>query len=1384
LDECSGDGHPSGLQIGIVPSVQILTREQSKSLSDKSATWSWQDSNDQGENAGGHHEKPPSVANVLASGVINYLLMFGLCCAYGMIMFDDVNAKHRGLAVKMNLCTAMVVGVLLAWKCGINVAIGGPDLNPAVFLGGFVATIAEDIAAQKGLEYPDKYRRLGPGGGKEVKFCTGAHEVMFKMECNEYHEELRATVVFAVLVSSAALGLMFFLSGRLHLTRYASYVPTCVMEAFMSCVGYKVFKYALKFCSYEARQFIPAAAIGVPLYFIKAYHIGNPAIVIPMMLFIPLGMFYIIVFGSGSGLSEVPDWMFPEVTNIPFWAAWTDGFVKFGSVNFSAWLKTMPELVIMLVVCYIDCLLKVLGTEGKLPVKVNKDRELQLFGAGNALTTVCGAPVGYMQLKFNVINYGILGNIKDRRGSWLYAILCGITFFTTIEHFNLLPRMFLGILLFFAGAGFVAENLWGSRKYLSMFEWGQIFLILAIFIITGTLLFAVLAGVILTCTDFIMTYAKVPCVARTPKKGAELSSVRRSLMLTESALHMENDWLLTVRLKGFVFFASAQSLVSQLRDIVEAEKNDVPQHQRLRFIVFDCGLMDGMDASTAKTLRKFKSDAETLKVRLLWTSVTDVLEKRLRTQELVDGEGQVFKLLDSALNSIESYVLGHRNKIQKRWVSLHANFLAEHQYNVARSIFDPFKDVFMIEAARHGCPLQFCIGMKIWSYQSLLWTPGMTGVGLFLVHTGSVALFRERPNADSTERLSPVAVYTSGWFLNREALLGMPTKFYALALEDGEVLTWSPKQWTVMNRERPRMTAEMQRTVMRQQDWDFERVDPSLRNSCTKEDSDGSKTLPEDMNLRLQGIHVARSLGNFNLYDPPKKGEPQTLPELPDSIRTDLKIAFKAFSMSPAEQSFSPINLAADSNLAPDHNVLAPSHGEGFVAPKMLLSLEELTARTADPNRKVETGSVLPWERVRHALLYAGIMGASLQDGKNQLSEEEFIRLGNEESMMKLSSQVVTKLQKLFQEFDVDKSGTMETEELAELMSKSFHHDISREQLENIGDEWHSGIEHMDCNRFLALVARLARMHEPDWQLLVGFRELMGTENCLDGSVLTSEMIRKMAPDLSEEDIAEMTWAADWRRNGSSKGLEFCDALTAVLHGLTAMNNMHGALGLQRSCSETSMAFRPQSAATAGTNSPITAQNLKAIRGGENEETTTHEEVLDADAKKLDIRVRMHLLLEEPSSSKAAEILFVVMGVFIMLSVFSMVVEPLLSPPGTVVTEVERQVWYGLEVFFTAVFTLEYVLRLSVCNALGTQTIFRFLIQPSNICDVVAILPFYIELLVSSDGEGFRLLRIVRLLRLTRITRIARLAKRNPLFGPIAMVMVVIWFIYLTTVES
>jgi len=140
------------------------------------------------------------------------------------------------------------------------------------------------------------------------------------------------------------------------------------------------------------------------------------------------------------------------------------------------------------------------------------------------------------------------------------------------------------------------------------------------------------------------------------------------------------------------------------------------------------------------------------------------------------------------------------------------------------------------------------------------------------------------------------------------------------------------------------------------------------------------------------------------------------------------------------------------------------------------------------------------------------------------------------------------------------------------------------------------------------------------------------------------------------------------------------------------------------------------------------------------------------------------------------------MGLMIIVSVLTLVLEPLTDDGHR--SHTEEDVWKGFEIFFTALFTIELLVRFCVADALGTQTMGGFCRQPGNICDFVAILPFYVELAVGQNEDQFRLLRIARLMRLSRVIKIAKLANRSSLFGPVAMVLTVIWGIYLKNVDS
>lgn len=65
-------------------------------------------------------------------------------------------------------------------------------------------------------------------------------------------------------------------------------------------------------------------------------------------------------------------------------------------------------------------------------------------------------------------------------------------------------------------------------------------------------------------------------------------------------------------------------------------------------------------------------------------------------------------------------------------------------------------------------------------------------------------------------------------------------------------------------------------------------------------------------------------------------------------------------------------------------------------------------------------------------------------------------------------------------------------------------------------------------------------------------------------------------------------------------------------------------------------------------------------------------------------------------------------------------------------------------------------------NVPRRKKVWMFVKQPMNIIDILAVAPFYIELLLADDGSGLVALRV---LRLCRLLRVLKLNKYNAAFG-------------------
>mmetsp|Transcript_65921 Transcript_65921/g.169648 ORF Transcript_65921/g.169648 Transcript_65921/m.169648 type:complete len:1614 (-) Transcript_65921:40-4881(-) len=1126
-----------------------------------------------GARSHGHGEKPHSLANAVASALINFLLMFGLCCAYGMIMFSDPSSsRHVGLGIKMNLGTALVFGLLLSKFSGVAVGIGGPDLNPVVFLGGLIETISVAIADDLGLSSLNPGRRLGGASGGSTSGplrCepewisamnagsdSGALSGDYGAACDKFHTQLRATAIFATAVSTAVFAAVFWLLGRFKLSRYVSFVPMSVQEAFLSCIGYKVFKYALKFCHYDLFQFIPAASIGVPLYFLKAYHIGSPTVMMPLGLLLPLGVFYAIIFGTGVGIdgAREAEWFFPVMENADWYSPWVDGFLKYDQININAWKSSLPDLFLMMVVIILDCMLKISSTEVKLPVKVDKDYELKLFGTGNVLTTLLGQSVGYMQLKFNVINYGVLGNVTDRRAGAIYALLCGICFFGTTDLINYLPRLFLGSLLFFAGAGFVCENLWGSRKYLRFEEWVEILVIVGIFVLTGQLLYAVGVGLLLTGVSFIRKYAAVPAVLGRPLRGSEVAThcVGVGVLAQRNFAHIADSWLLVTKLRGYVFFASVQRVTDRMMERIHAETS-YPTYQRMKYAIFDCAHLDGLDVSAAKAFKKLIAEAGTAGVHVYFCSLSPSLVEDFFMREIILDESYLFSQLGEAMLFVETQIMLYCTRLQSMWMNLHPAFHVNLQVQLANEGFDPFHGVLTCDASRVNGPWRYCSRMPITKYSTVLWLNGEAHQNLYLVHGGSVGLFHELPDYDSVngdDWSSPIKVCGHGAFLNVEALSRAQSKTCAVTLESGELVFWTQEQWWRMSREQPIMVRDILRAVMRQQtmesatgvqerkpqkelvNYASERSSVAFTPSVDMDESAGSMegTVTLDMDEPAGSKEEptsqwARQTSQWSsIVNPHSREQFRRQTSAPSAfVPTELEGILQELEAAASLADLGFFEPLSDDEVA-EHPPLSATMQRDLHNAFVTYATRDTAAsqptspmkgsRPGSPKRQFRPRSpkagsspgspmagslpepTLPYQSLEAALMYAGVFDSVLlfQEGHlTELTYAQFMEIAHFATMAKLSQKHLDIIHKIFQEFDFDGSNSLDPGELSQILHKTMHprYDINVETVDGIAAAFAVDDE-IDGPAFARVMSRYIKKHERRWLLLKGILDLTG----------------------------------------------------------------------------------------------------------------------------------------------------------------------------------------------------------------------------------------------------------------------------------------------------
>ncbi len=147
--------------------------------------------------------------------------------------------------------------------------------------------------------------------------------------------------------------------------------------------------------------------------------------------------------------------------------------------------------------------------------------------------------------------------------------------------------------------------------------------------------------------------------------------------------------------------------------------------------------------------------------------------------------------------------------------------------------------------------------------------------------------------------------------------------------------------------------------------------------------------------------------------------------------------------------------------------------------------------------------------------------------------------------------------------------------------------------------------------------------------------------------------------------------------------------------------------------------------------------------------------IKETDSMMLKVRKSIYSFLTDPSYSRGANIFSKVFILVIIGSVMEFVLETVYT---LTITEQQIKTFLAFEMFFNVVFSIEYFSKVLFFPDL--KQLPKFLVKPFWLIDLVSILPFYIELIITATG-GVGDVSVLRVIRIVRVFRIFRLLKAS-----------------------
>mmetsp|Transcript_6361 Transcript_6361/g.11332 ORF Transcript_6361/g.11332 Transcript_6361/m.11332 type:complete len:791 (-) Transcript_6361:482-2854(-) len=491
------------------------------------------------DNEGGHY----NVFHYLVYALINVIIAVPGLYGYASVIFNHPTFQpHMAKLSKFVVFSSLIHQLGFVLFSGLDFAIGTVQDAGLIFLSAMSNDIAESILSEGGTV-----------------------------------DEVVSTTLVILPLGTAALGLVLILLGKFRLLDIVSYLPMPVIGGYLAFIGYFCLEAGVALCigkpmstladwSYllDPKSLLLATPglLSAGILTIISRKATNDAILPITMVIIP-AIFYAVLLIFGITLDDARDsgWVGEEVPPVPVQDL--IDLVDLKLVHWGLVRKCVGTWVGMVFVVSFASCLDIAAVSIDMGEALDTNKEMVTVGTCNLMSGFCFGFTGSYIFSQTIFTYRT-GCHSRYIGMFIMAAYLAVCV-STINILQIAPLFFLGATLIFIGYDLLWEWLIDIRVKIFFMEY-MILLVTFVAIQIVGMDFGIVIGIVVALIEHVASTTRVSSMGRVLKRSRAVWSNDDWVVLQTHGYNVDDPKIVTLELKGPVFFGSSQKLLQEITD--------------------------------------------------------------------------------------------------------------------------------------------------------------------------------------------------------------------------------------------------------------------------------------------------------------------------------------------------------------------------------------------------------------------------------------------------------------------------------------------------------------------------------------------------------------------------------------------------------------------------------------------------------------------------------------------------------------------------------------------------------------------------------------------------------------------------------------------------